>query len=212
VNTVGPLCKEMAEEMGFDDWEKCTGHGLRKMGITHAMTYAETNIARVVLGASRHKSYQTSLRYQKPNDDMYMAYNKAICGRHVLSPPKQVRTKRQKKGKTKEPNNNNEDIDDDNHFTNEFNDAIAVSYGSGTTIDLRENDKTSNIGTISTDDNRSMASTMNSKPEVVQNVVKVVLAPVKYLLYLEPMFMMNLYHHQHIIVLSVRLLEIMTWL
>jgi hypothetical protein len=168
VNTIGPLCKEMAEEMGFEDWEKCTGHGLRKMGITHAMTYAETNIAPVGLGASRHKSYQTSLRYQKPNDDMYMAYNKAICGRHVLSPPKQVRNKRQKKGKAKEPNNNSEVIDDDNHFINEFNDATAVSYGSGTTSDLREDDTASIIKTISTDDNRKMLSTMDSKPEVIQ--------------------------------------------
>jgi hypothetical protein len=158
----------MAEEMGFEDWEKCTGHGLRKMGITHAMTYAETNIAPVGLGASRHKSYQTSLRYQKPNDDMYMAYNKAICGRHVLSPPKQVRNKRQKKGKAKEPNNNSEVIDDDNHFINEFNDATAVSYGSGTTSDLREDDTASIIKTISTDDNRKMLSTMDSKPEVIQ--------------------------------------------
>jgi len=30
-NKIGPLCKKMAREMGFTDWEKCTGHGLRKM-------------------------------------------------------------------------------------------------------------------------------------------------------------------------------------
>jgi len=96
-NTVGPLCQEMALEMGFDMWEKCTGHGLRKMGITNAMTYAETNIAPVVLGASRHKNYQTSLAYQKPNDDMYRSYNKAMLGRHVPSPPKRSRSKRRKK-------------------------------------------------------------------------------------------------------------------
>jgi hypothetical protein len=100
-NTVGPLCKEMAEEMGFDRWEKCTGHGLRKMGITNAMTYAETNIAPVVLGASRHKNYQTSLAYQKPNDDMYRSYNKAIKGKHGSSPP----TKRQRKKSSGSCNN-----------------------------------------------------------------------------------------------------------
>jgi len=93
-NTVGPLCKEMAEEMGFERWEKCTGHGLRKMGITNAMTYAETNIAPVVLGASRHKNYQTSLAYQKPNDDMYRSYNKAIKGKHGSSPPKKKQRKK----------------------------------------------------------------------------------------------------------------------
>jgi hypothetical protein len=87
----------MALEMGFDMWEKCTGHGLRKMGITNAMTYAETNIAPVVLGASQHKNYLTSLAYQKPNNDMYRSYNKAISGRHVPSPPKVHRSKRRKK-------------------------------------------------------------------------------------------------------------------
>jgi hypothetical protein len=86
-NTVGPICKQMAKEMGFSDWEKCTGHGLRKMGITHAMTNAEKNIAPLILGMSRHKNYQTSLAYQKPNRDMYESYNKAILGKHVPSPP-----------------------------------------------------------------------------------------------------------------------------
>jgi hypothetical protein len=27
-NSVGPLCREIAKELGFSDWKNCTGHGL----------------------------------------------------------------------------------------------------------------------------------------------------------------------------------------
>jgi hypothetical protein len=57
------------------------------MEITHAMTYSEKNIAPLVIGMSRHKSYQTSLAYQKPNEEMNKNYNKAILGKYVPSPP-----------------------------------------------------------------------------------------------------------------------------
>jgi len=101
-NTVGPLCVELAKDMGFENWEKCTGHGLRKMGITPAMSYAETNIAPVVLGMARHKNYQTSLTYQKPNDAMYKSYNKTLAGKHLASSPLKltgITAKRVKNGK-----------------------------------------------------------------------------------------------------------------
>jgi len=87
-NTVGPMCKTLAEEMGFDDWEKCTNHGCRKMGISTAMSNRDKNIAPLVLGMSRHTNYQTSVRYQKTTDDMYYNYNRAVLGKHVASPPK----------------------------------------------------------------------------------------------------------------------------
>jgi hypothetical protein len=75
--------------MGFKDWQQCAGLGLRKMGITSAMTYGDKNIAPLVMGMSRHKNYQTSLLYQKLSDDMYLNYNRAILGKHVKSPPKE---------------------------------------------------------------------------------------------------------------------------
>jgi hypothetical protein len=34
----------MAHELGFKDWEKCTGQGLRKMGITNTMSNGNKNI------------------------------------------------------------------------------------------------------------------------------------------------------------------------
>jgi hypothetical protein len=48
-NTVGPLCKKMAAEMVFEDWEKCTGHRYRKQGITTAMSHGDKNIAPLIL-------------------------------------------------------------------------------------------------------------------------------------------------------------------
>jgi len=82
------------------------------MGITHAMTYSEKNIAPLILGMSRHKNYQTSLAYQKPNADMYKSYNKAICGKHVSSPPADPFAKKKKsQNKKKDHNCTIEDID-----------------------------------------------------------------------------------------------------
>jgi len=85
-NTVGPLSNKMAKEMGFEDWERCTGHGFRKMGITHAMTNAPTSAAPLILKASRHKNYQTSLLYQQPTDEMYHNYDRAIRGKRAATP------------------------------------------------------------------------------------------------------------------------------
>jgi len=64
------------------------------MGITNAMSNGDKNIEKVVLGMSRHKSIQTSLRYQKPNHEMYQNYNRALLGKHVASPPKEKRIKK----------------------------------------------------------------------------------------------------------------------
>jgi hypothetical protein len=42
---------------------------------------------------------QTSMLYQKPNEDMLQNYNRAILGKHVATPPKIIpeRKKRKKK-------------------------------------------------------------------------------------------------------------------
>ena len=95
-NTVGPLCKKMAEAMGFEDWERCTGHGLRKMGITHAMTNAPTSAVPLILKASRHKNYQTSLLYQQPTDEMFHNYDRAIRGKRAAAPIKKQLKKKKK--------------------------------------------------------------------------------------------------------------------
>jgi len=98
-NPISDVTKKIAKELGFEDWEKCTGQGLGKMGITNAMSNGNKMIEKVVLGMSRHKSLQTSMLYQKPNEDMLQNYNRAILGKHVATPPKIIpeRKKRKKK-------------------------------------------------------------------------------------------------------------------
>jgi hypothetical protein len=93
-NPISDVAKKLAHDLGFEDWERCTGQGLRKMGITNAMSNGDKNIEKVVLGMSRHKSIQTSLRYQKPNHAMYQNYNRALLGKHIASPPKEKKIKK----------------------------------------------------------------------------------------------------------------------
>jgi hypothetical protein len=99
VNSATPVTKCMCKEFDFDDWEHCTGHGMRKVGITTAMSNGDKNITKVILGASRHKSVTTSLLYQKPTKEMCQNYNQAILGNQVPSPPKRKKSnKKRKKG------------------------------------------------------------------------------------------------------------------
>ncbi len=98
-NPISDVAKKLAKELGFEDWEKCTGQGLRKMGITNAMSNGDKMIEKVVLGMSRHKSLQTSMLYQKPNEDMLQNYNRAILGKHVATPPKTLAERKKRKKK-----------------------------------------------------------------------------------------------------------------
>jgi hypothetical protein len=101
-NPISDVCKKLALELGFEDWEKCTGQGLRKMGITNAMSNGDKMIEKLVLGVSRHKSLQTSMLYQKPNEEMFQNYNRAILGKHVATPLKKARGKKINKKQRKE--------------------------------------------------------------------------------------------------------------
>jgi len=55
----------LAKRMGFENPDRCTAHGNRKLGITTVVTNAPKDCNKVILEASRHKSIQTSLTYQK---------------------------------------------------------------------------------------------------------------------------------------------------
>jgi hypothetical protein len=86
-NSIDGITKEFAKEMGFENWERCTNHGNRKLGLTTAMTNTETVIAPIVLGTGRHKNFNTSLTYVKSNPRMRHKYDNAIHGKHSKSPP-----------------------------------------------------------------------------------------------------------------------------
>jgi len=87
----------LAKRMGFENPDRCTAHGNRKLGITTVVTNAPKDCNKVILEASRHKSIQTSLTYQKVNEDNMESYQKAICRKHVLPPNDNGNAKRRHK-------------------------------------------------------------------------------------------------------------------
>jgi hypothetical protein len=101
-NSIDGNTKEFAREMGFENWERCTNHGNRKLAITTAMTNADKGMAPVILGVARQKDFKTSLIYQKQNQHMYDTYDSAIVGKHVKSPPKNPRDLKQARIKEEE--------------------------------------------------------------------------------------------------------------
>jgi hypothetical protein len=87
-NSIDANTKEFAKEMGFDNWQRCTNHGNRKLGITTIVTNADAGVAPLMLKVSEQKNIQTSMSYQKENPTMQKTYDKALIGKHVNSPPK----------------------------------------------------------------------------------------------------------------------------
>jgi hypothetical protein len=85
-HNITDVTKEFAEDMGFDQWQKCTNHSNRKLGISTAVSNAPTGIQHVVSKAARHKDANTQNRYFKESTDTMQSYNKAITGRHVPLP------------------------------------------------------------------------------------------------------------------------------
>lgn len=80
--------KEFAERMGFTKWEKCTNHSNHKMGISVAVSNAETGIQHIISKTSWHKDANTQKHYFRELNDTMRAYNKAILGTYVPSPTK----------------------------------------------------------------------------------------------------------------------------
>ncbi|MFY7882254.1 MAG: hypothetical protein ACOVR6_08160 [Fimbriimonas sp.] len=87
-HSVVTATKEFAERMGFEDWERCTNHSNRKMGISVAVSNGETGIQHIISKTSRHKDANTQKRYFKESNETMKSYNKAILGKHVRSPTK----------------------------------------------------------------------------------------------------------------------------
>jgi len=72
-------------------------------------------VAPIVLKASRHERYQTSLLYQRPSDEMYRNYSAAILGKHVPTPPWPASRKRRRKAANATAISSNESDDETNH-------------------------------------------------------------------------------------------------
>lgn len=54
----------MAELLGYENWQKCTAHGLRRGGITRLVNTPGLG-ASTIIGLSRHKNYSTVAHYEK---------------------------------------------------------------------------------------------------------------------------------------------------
>jgi len=87
-NNIDGINKDFAEFIGLENWERCTNHSNRKLGISTAVSNAPTGIQHVVAKASRHKDVNTQKRYFKESADTMQAYSRAITGKHVPSPTK----------------------------------------------------------------------------------------------------------------------------
>jgi hypothetical protein len=98
---------------------------------------------------SRHKNYQTSLAYQKPNDKMYTNYNKAILGKHVPTPPspcrrgKKIRLSRSKS--TADSDEYNTSSLDNNYSDNVGVDIMEVSVTASESATSRQSEDVNNV-------------------------------------------------------------------
>jgi len=102
-NSIDGINKEFAEFIGLQNWERCTNHSNRKLGISTAVSNAPTGIQHVVAKASRHKDVNTQKRYFKESADTMQAYNRAITGKHVPSPTKSPTKTNKKPNKQSTP-------------------------------------------------------------------------------------------------------------
>jgi len=137
-NKIDGINKDFAEFMEFEHWERCTNHSNRKLGITTAVSNAESGIQHIVMKASRHKDANTQKRYLKEGPQTMQAYSKAMMGKHVPSPTKSPDYKKKK------PNQRNT-LTKTNVATDTTSSHMANIDGS--TIQMNEDTSTS-TGTI----------------------------------------------------------------
>jgi hypothetical protein len=71
---------------GFTEWERCTNHSNRKLGVTTVVSNADKGIQHLVSKACRHKDANTQKRYFKESTESMHSYNRAVLGKHVPSP------------------------------------------------------------------------------------------------------------------------------
>ena len=97
-NMIQKHCMNLAKKCGLEGWEKCTGHALRALMITH--TVSKNLSAAVVAKGARHKSLNSQLPYNVNNgqqeSNRQTALNLGIGG-NSKQPPKKKAKKLTKK-------------------------------------------------------------------------------------------------------------------
>jgi hypothetical protein len=123
---------------------------------------------------SRHKSLQTSMRYQEPNHEMFQNYNRAILGKHVASPPRRSQEK-------KKVNRKNHSHETDSEAEFEWNNEIPTDDPMEPALKTLE---TKNPATVSSSssamDQSSLGRETNSKGNSsVKTLPRVIEAPLE---------------------------------
>jgi hypothetical protein len=90
-NNIDGINKDLARLCGFTEWERCTNHSNRKLGVTTAVSNADKGSQHLVSKACWHKDANTQKRYVKESTETMHSYNRAVLGKHVPSPTKSPR-------------------------------------------------------------------------------------------------------------------------
>jgi hypothetical protein len=95
-NKIDGINKNFAEFMEFEHWERCTNHANHNLGITTAVSNAESGIQHIVRKASRHKDANTQKRYFKEGPQTMQAYIKVMMGNIYHHQPSHPNIKRRR--------------------------------------------------------------------------------------------------------------------
>jgi hypothetical protein len=95
-NNVGGINKDLARLCSLTEWERCTNHSYRKLGVTTAVSNADKGSQYLVSKACWHKDANTQKRYFKESMETMHSYNRAVLGKHVPSPTTSPRHEQKK--------------------------------------------------------------------------------------------------------------------
>jgi len=80
-NTIGEKTRELAKICGWENWESCTNHGLRALGVTILHNCKEINLTnKPVLNHCRHAGPTSQIPYNRESDIANSALQNALIG------------------------------------------------------------------------------------------------------------------------------------
>jgi hypothetical protein len=87
-NQIDGINKDFAQYCGFTNWQRCTNHSNRKLGVTTAVLNAKVGIQHIISTACCHKDANMQKRYFVESARTMQAFSRAVLGKHVPSPSK----------------------------------------------------------------------------------------------------------------------------
>lgn len=105
-NQIDGINKDFAQYCGFTNWQRCTNHSNRKLGVTTAVLNAKVGIQHIISTACCHKDANMQKRYFVESARTMQAFSRAVLGKQVPSPSK-TPTKHPKKKESDSPTSKN---------------------------------------------------------------------------------------------------------